>query len=232
MESILCNTNFNIYDWDGGTVSLWLGKLRFNVVKVTVIFHILHSFKLDVATECISCWFFQNEWLVQRQEERSAGWSAFVNKMCDRCNTMDDEFASEVKRVKDYYKELEQKMMRDEVPKDIWSMACCTELSISVIFIDTRVRFVNFLRPCVHHLFFCHSFMPPSLSCLLVLLPSLPCNPSSVKAYITVGTNISDLPFILTEKGSSAGGCYECLVLNVLLSYRCWELRNLTWVLI
>ena len=57
----------------------------------------------------------QNKWLVQRQEERLAGWTAFVDKMCDRCNTVDEEFASEVKRVDDYYRELEQKMMTDEM---------------------------------------------------------------------------------------------------------------------
>jgi len=56
----------------------------------------------------------QNAWLVQREEERSAEWSAFVDKMCERCNTVDEEFASEVKRVEDYYTDLEQKMMKDE----------------------------------------------------------------------------------------------------------------------
>ena len=53
---------------------------------------------------------------MQRQEERSAGWSTFVDKMCERCSTVDEEFASEVKRVNDYYRELEQKMMKDEMP--------------------------------------------------------------------------------------------------------------------
>jgi len=51
---------------------------------------------------------------VQRQEERLAGWSAFVEKMCERCNTVDEEFGNEVKRVEDYYRELEQKMMKDD----------------------------------------------------------------------------------------------------------------------
>jgi len=37
--------------------------------------------------------------------------------MCDRCNTVDEEFASEVKRVEDYYKDLEQKMMKAEMPR-------------------------------------------------------------------------------------------------------------------
>jgi len=60
--------------------------------------------------------FVQNEWLVQRQEERSASWSAFVEKMCERCNTVDEEFTSEVKRVEDYYRDLEQKTMKDETP--------------------------------------------------------------------------------------------------------------------
>jgi len=59
----------------------------------------------------------QNEWLVQRQEERSTGWSKFVEQMCERCNTVDEEFASEVKRVEDYYKDLEQKMMIAEMPR-------------------------------------------------------------------------------------------------------------------
>jgi len=36
--------------------------------------------------------------------------------MCERCNTVDEEFASEVKRVEDYYRDLEQKMMKDELP--------------------------------------------------------------------------------------------------------------------
>jgi len=53
---------------------------------------------------------------VQRQEERSASWSAFVEKMCERCNTVDEEFTSEVKRVEDYYRDLEQKTMKDETP--------------------------------------------------------------------------------------------------------------------
>jgi len=54
---------------------------------------------------------------VQRQEERSAGWSTFVDKMCERCNTVDEEFANEVKRVEDYYRDLEQKTMTAEMPR-------------------------------------------------------------------------------------------------------------------
>jgi len=61
--------------------------------------------------------FSQNKWLVQRQEERSAGWSTFVDKMCERCNTVDEEFASEVKRVEDYYKDLEWKMRTAAMPR-------------------------------------------------------------------------------------------------------------------
>jgi len=36
--------------------------------------------------------------------------------MCERCSTVDEEFASEVKRVEDYYRDIERKMMTDDVP--------------------------------------------------------------------------------------------------------------------
>ena len=77
----------------------------------------------------------QNEWLVRRQEERSASWSAFVEKMCERCNTVDEEFATEVKRVEDYYKDLEQKTMKDETSSHTWW--CSVILSTRVLFTDT-----------------------------------------------------------------------------------------------
>jgi len=64
---------------------------------------------------CVFCFISQNEWLKQRQEGRSASWAAFVDEMCEKCNTVDTEFASEVRRVEDYYRDIEQKMMKDNV---------------------------------------------------------------------------------------------------------------------
>jgi len=89
-------------------------------------------------------YFLQNEWLVQRHEERSAGWSTFVDKMCDRCNTVDEEFASEVKRVEDYYKDLEQKMMKAEMPRHTWYVIFCNEWSIHIVLsCSSTLRFIH-----------------------------------------------------------------------------------------
>jgi Organelle biogenesis, Muted-like protein len=52
----------------------------------------------------------QREWLERRRSERNAEWAAFIDKMSERCHAVDEEYASEVKRVEAYYAELEEKL--------------------------------------------------------------------------------------------------------------------------
>lgn len=58
----------------------------------------------------------QREWLERRRCERNAEWAAFIDKMYERCRTVDDEYSSEVKRVEEYYTELEEKLKLSQSP--------------------------------------------------------------------------------------------------------------------
>lgn len=48
--------------------------------------------------------------MTSRRQRRIENWSKFVDKMSAECRTVDSEIESEVKRVEDYYIDLETKL--------------------------------------------------------------------------------------------------------------------------
>jgi hypothetical protein len=61
----------------------------------------------------------KTSWLEVRHLERTREWTAFVEHMCERCSAVDDEYASEVRRVEQYYRDLEQKLKINQPPDKI-----------------------------------------------------------------------------------------------------------------